>query len=1166
MAGIADIAAGIRCALEPIDTALTNELQLQAFMAELGWDVRAQPAAMATIRAGFAIGPAFDAALAVAQQLESETATPNPALVSSLVQALAGLIDAFKALSANPPTGGMPAPLDRAEFWEDVGVALADDLLLRHVARAQPVAFALLRFSGIAEITHEAPAGPGRLPYRRWAIRWDRLPRVVSEPDRLIREVWGWGDAAGFDHARLDEILGETLRALRIPARRAPLSAPLRRRWYDDANPALAQVETVAVPLIAEASVDRSVYAELGLAVTPIPPAGQPSAAPVGFALTPLASGSLTSGGGGGGGGGADDGGLRLLVRGGFDLDGALGAEIRPGGVSFFADAGNASIDAELLLSARPPRPWVALGDPDGFRFEAGGFEAGVALRGALSDPELVARVGTGSGASPPKLALVVQTSEADGFLGTLLGSNPLRLELGGALVWSSSTGLHLEGAGGFEWTLPLHLDLGVAEISTITLGLEAGTSGAARIYAGVTGRAMLGPLTAVVEEFGVNADLRFGDQNGQLGSPDVALGFRPPKGIGLAVDAGVVQGGGYLFFDPDRGEYAGALELTFSGFLALKAIGLLNTRMPDGSPGFSLLVIITAEFGSGLQLGYGFTLLGVGGLLGLNRTMKLQPLMDGVRTGAIDSVMFPRDVVANAPRILSDLRTLFPPQNGTFLIGPMAKLGWGTPTLVSLALGILIEIPGNVAIIGVLEVALPADEIAIVKIQVNFAGAIEFDKQRVYFFAALFDSHILFMTIEGEMAVLAQFGDDPTFVLSVGGFHPRFTPPPLPVPTPRRIAVNILNTPTQRVRIEGYFAVTSNTVQFGAHAELYLGFSAFNVQGEIGFDALFQFSPFHFTIDISASFSVNVGGVGVFSVRVSMTLEGPTPWRAHGTGSISLLFFDFDVDFDVTWGDARDTQLPPLDVMPLLAGELAKAQSWKALPPAPSSLLVSLRRLDPASAGDALVLHPLGALQVTQRAVPLDLTIDKVGNQSAHDYRSFSLAPGAGLARRGDVLESFAPAQFRTMSDADKLGKPAFERQHGGIELTPDGAQSASGILVKRVNRYELTTIDTAYRRRPTRFYAFPAALFTHFLAGASVARSPLSQHARDQRDPFAPQEKIQVGGDGYAVAFQRDNTLVEDGATFVSEAMAQDYLAARGADGGGEALHVIPAFEVAA
>ncbi|HST39603.1 MAG TPA: DUF6603 domain-containing protein [Conexibacter sp.] len=1159
MAGIADIAAGVRCALEPIDNALTNETMLAEFFADLGWEVRASPGAMGAIRTAFAIGPAFDAALAVAQQLEAGGSTPSPALANSLREALVGLIDAFKALSQAPPTGGLPAPLNSAAFWQEIGVALADSLLLKHVQRAQPIAFALLRMSGLAEITVETPRGAGRMPYERWNIRWDRLPRVIGEPDRLIREVWGWGGPA-FNHALLDEILGQTLRSLRIPARSTPPTAPQRARWYADDNPALREVQTLAVPLIAQSSVDRSVYAELGLALTPIPPRGQPRAAPAGFALMPLASGRLT------GGSGDSDALVRLLVRGGFDLDAVLGAEIRPSGVELFADVGRASLDAEVRVAARPSRPFILVGDPGGFRLEAGGAEIGVGVRGQLADPELTVRLGTGTpeGGQTPKLAIVIQTSAADGFLGKLIGTTPLRFELGGAVVWSSRSGLHFEGSGGFEWTIPLNLNLGPAEISTLTLALGAG-SGGVEIGAGVTGRAMLGPLTAVVEQFGLAVTLRFGDARGDLGPLNVALGFKPPKGIGLAVDAGVVKGGGYLFFDHDRGEYAGALELTFASFLSLKAIGLLNTRMPDGSRGFSLLIIITAEFGSGIQLGFGFTLIGVGGLLGLNRTMRLQPLMEGVRTGAINSVMFPRDVIANAPKIISDLRTLFPPENGKFLIGPMAKLGWGTPTLVSLALGIIIEIPGNLAIIGVLRIALPADQVAVVVIQVNFAGAIEFDKKRVYFFASLFDSRVLFLTIEGEIAVVAQFGDDATFVLSVGGFHPRFDPPPLPVPVPRRIAVNIINTAVARVRVEGYFAVTSNTVQFGARAELFFGFSALNVQGSIGFDALFQFSPFHFVIEVSASFSVKVFGIGLFSISVRMSLEGPTPWRARGTGSISILFFDIDVDFDVTWGEARDTQLEPVDVLPLLAAELQKAEGWKALPPAPSNLLVSLRRLDPDRAvDDLLVLHPLGALQVTQRAVPLDLTIDKVGNRRAADAKRFSVAAGRGLAKRADVSEQFAPAQYRDMADAEKLGKPAFEREHGGIELTPAGQEIASGALVKRVNRYELSTIDTAFQRRRIRFHAFPSALFTHFLGGCAIARSPLSQAIKDQHDPFAPADKVAVGDEGWTVASQQDNSAL--GTAFASEAKAQDALAAHLAANPGAAVHVIPAFEVAA
>src|SRR5262249_56687750 len=214
----------------------------------------------------------------------------------------------------------------------------------------------------------------------------------------------------------------------------------------------------------------------------------------------------------------------------------------------------------------------------------------------------------------------------------------------------------------------------------------------------------------------------------------------KPPTGVGLSIDAGVVSGGGYLSIDPDRGQYAGVLQLTIADFLSVTAIGLIETKMPDGSDGFSLLIIITADFGAGIQLGFGFTLLAVGGLLGLNRGMLFQPIMDGVRTNAISSVMFPQDVIANAPRIISDLQAFFPAQEGTFLIGPMAKIGWGEPTLVTLSLGVIIEIPpGDIAILGILKLALPADELAILVLQVNFAGAIEVDKQRIYFFASLF-------------------------------------------------------------------------------------------------------------------------------------------------------------------------------------------------------------------------------------------------------------------------------------------------------------------------------------------------------------------------------------------------------------------------------------------
>ena len=390
---------------------------------------------------------------------------------------------------------------------------------------------------------------------------------------------------------------------------------------------------------------------------------------------------------------------------------------------------------------------------------------------------------------------LKIDMSGADGFLGSILSGFAVDVDFALGFGWSANQGVYFTGSSSLEVQLPTHISLGPVDLNALTFSI--GIDGS-RFPIGLTTdiKAALGPLQGVVEQVGAAIELSFpASGHGDIGPLKIDFAFRPPKGVGLSLDTGVVKGGGYLFIDTDHGRYAGTLQLEIADFLSVSAIGLIDTKMPDGSEGFALLIIITADFGPGIQLGFGFTLNAVGGLLGVNRGMVFQAIMDGVRTNAIASVMFPQDVIANAPRIISDLQAFFPPQPGTFLIGPMAKLGWGEPTLVSLSLGVIIEVPpGDIAILGILGLALPAEDVPILVLQVNFAGAIEVDKQRLYFFAALFDSHILFITIDGSMGLLFAWGDDANFVVSVGGFHPQFNPPPLPFPAPQRIHVNIID------------------------------------------------------------------------------------------------------------------------------------------------------------------------------------------------------------------------------------------------------------------------------------------------------------------------------------------------------------------------------------
>ena len=412
-------------------------------------------------------------------------------------------------------------------------------------------------------------------------------------------------------------------------------------------------------------------------------------------------------------------------------------------------------------------------------------------------------------------------------------------------------------------------------------------------------------------------------------------------------------------------------------------------------------------------------------------------------------------------------------------------------------------------------------------------------------------------------MGLLVGWGENANFVISVGGFHPAFNPPVLPFGEIRRISVSILNTSFARIIVQGYFAVTSNSVQFGASVELFFGLDAFKIEGHLAFDALFRFSPFYFIITISASLSVKVFGIGLFSVSMRGSLEGPAPWRVEGTGSISLLFFDIDVDFSHTWGEEEDTTLPPIAVMTLLADEYQKLEHWRAELGDQRQLSVTLRSFEQTSAD--LILHPVGTLNVSQRAVPLGVTLDKVGNQAPSDANHFELTlDTVGISKHHDIDESFARGQYFEETNNGLLSAPAFEPMQGGVSLSVEGNSLRSPQAVKRIVRYEKIIIDTQFKRFHTFFYGGLSRLFTLFLAGNAMSMASVSYKKQKQCKPF--DASIVVGANTFAVVKKQNNQPhTEQTMNFTSYSLAQEYLRHKVTDPTEAAqLHVIPAVEI--
>jgi hypothetical protein len=715
------------------------------------------------------------------------------------------------------------------------------------------------------------------------------------------------------------------------------------------------------------------------------------------------------------------------------------------------------------------------------------------------------------------------KSKKSDGFINSILPENPIFGAFDLGIGYSLKKGLYVDGGSGLTVMVPLHASLGPLTLNSFFLKLAGNTTGDGVLIETAIGLStkFLG-FAAAVERIGLTHNLSLpADGRKNLGFINYEIGFKPPNGVGLSLDVGLLKGGGFLYLDPEKGEYFGGLELSFQGLFTLKAIGIINTKMPDGSEGFSMLVIITAEF-QPIQLGFGFTLNGVGGLLGLHRTARIEALREGIKTNALKSILFPEDIVANMSRIISDLRQVFPPLQDRFLIGPMAKLGWGTPSLLTLELGLLLEIPvPRVAILGVLKAVLPVEEAALLRLQVNFLGVIDFDNQYISFDASLYDSRLLIFVLTGDMAFRLNWGAQPMFLLSVGGFHPAFKDAPGDLQNMTRLTISLLSGENPRISVEAYFAVTSNTAQFGAKVELYAAAAGFNVYGFLGFDVLFRFEPFSFVAALAAGLALRRGSNVIMGLRLSGQLSGPTPWDARGEASFSILFFDVTVGFHETWGD-EPASIPSEteDLIQRLKAEINDDRNWKAELPKASSLHVSIKELKPAP--NQTVVHPFGVLTFSERLVPLEVSIEKFGVKRPKDANRFTIAPSDNAVRSDPVSELFAPGNFLNLTDDEKLARPSFETMRSGFRMTGAGALQVPAMVSKSVD-YEMSYVR---KKRGigvfAGIYKYARALFQENLRASAVAKSSLSFSS--QRPSVNRPDEVNLATEGFAIVSTSD------------------------------------------
>jgi len=1093
-----DFLAGIGYALlevvQPLEDALASADAFGMLLLRYGWQPPSDQTYLTEIQTIFGLAKDIEKIVAL---LDDIIATVDISLsdVKDAVSLAVDIITKIRDLATKPTPTNLPTPLNQDAFWQTFPLDLTQALFANYLEIIFPSVFAPLHLLGIIDETFVPANGAAeRVDYMKTSINWDHLGTLFTDPGSLGKQLYGWGGV--FDHDKLLRRLERALLAFGLPAGRHLAQHALLSDYYHDTNPALKTLRELRSPLLIDFDLDLG-YTEFGLVALPIPLRDKLDDPPSGILLSPYVIGQVEAeirlGGP-----------FVLQLKGGLESEAPVGIEIRPGGFGAHLSAASTVFDVSAALVAKPDIPWILIGSEDSHRLQLTDLTLGAAVTGPVADPEFKLLLNI------DKLLFILDFSEGDGFLQKMVGGNTESLELSATITWSNKTGFGFSGHGSLEVNIPVHLSIAgdVLTVDTIYIALRIGDKNSLALQVALTGGLNIGPVAATVDRIGVQLQLQprgEADPPGNFGDLDLGFGFKPPNGLGLLIDVGVLTGGGFLSVDTANGRYAGVLQLSITkANLALTVIGLLDTRLPGGAKGFSFLLIITAQFPR-IQLGFGFALTGVGGLAGINRSIVVEALQTGVRNHSVDHILFPKNPVAEATQLISDLSTIFPPTEGQYVFGPMASIVWGTPTIIEAELGIILELPHPIRLIilGQLNAVLPDKKSAIVELHLDIVGVLDFAEKRLAIDATLHDSRLAAFNAYGDMALRLSWGERPNFALAVGGLHPQFQAPP-GFPTLRRLTVALGTGENPRLSLQTYLAVTSNTIQIGALAELYAEAAGFNIYGCIGFDVLIVL-PFSFTANLSAGVALRRGTQVIASVHVSATLTGPDFWHSWGEASISLLFFSVTVHFDATFGVPVPTEVEVTAPWDILQAEIGKTANWSITPPPASSQVVTLTA-PPAGDSHLTLLDPLGGLTLREKAVPLDRTLTKFGEGKLDQPQRFTIrtvSVGALPATPGrPLLDHFAPAQFEEMSDAEKLSRPSFERMQAGTTIASDAV--LFNVKTSRVDMFTYETIVIDAPDQPSRQVNKYTLSADHQTAALLSAAQPLLRTTGMEK--FAP------------------------------------------------------------
>jgi hypothetical protein len=299
------------------------------------------------------------------------------------------------------------------------------------------------------------------------------------------------------------------------------------------------------------------------------------------------------------------------------------------------------------------------------------------------------------------------------------------------------------------------------------------------------------------------------------------------------------------------------------------------------------------------------------------------------------------------------------------------------------------------------------------------------------------------------------------------------------------------------------------------------------------------------FTVDLRASVTIRRGRKPLFGADVRVTLSGPSPFEAHGEA-----IFDFlgerRIPIDLVTGAPPDPVVPaPVDPLGDLLDELGDIRNWAGALPGGGSAPVMLVDRATEPEGEVAV-HPLGALTVRQRRMPLEVRFDRYQERELGAPARFVIdevtlgdsAPPDALGE--EVRDPFAAGAFLNLSDSERLARPAFERYPSGRAKLSSTRVTHGAAVRPTETAFETIVIDGP-DRLPALEYLPHADVVLAYVAAGAAGRAPLRTSGASAY--AGPPLGIALRDPEFALA-DRD-TLVAVGVAHESYAEAADAIA---------------------